>query len=257
VGNVCVWKPSPAATYSNYLVHKIFLEAGLPPSVIQFVPGSPAEVVKQCIDHKAFASLHFTGSTHIFRKLWKDITNNMDIYRGYPRIVGETGGKNFHLYHPSADVDSGVVQAIRSAFEYCGQKCSALSRAYVPESMWNKGGFKEKLVAQVGKITVGPCNEAQHFMGPVIGRPAFEKITGMVEKAKKEGGQVIAGGTWDDSKGFFIKPTVIETKDPKSCTMVEEIFGPVLTVYVYPDDKFEETCELIDSSSEYALTGAM
>ncbi|KAK4687431.1 1-pyrroline-5-carboxylate dehydrogenase, partial [Tremellales sp. Uapishka_1] len=256
VGNVVVWKPSPAATYSNYIVHKIFLEAGLPPSVIQFVPGSPPDVVKQCIDHKQFAGLHFTGSTQIFRKLWKDIANNLDLYRGYPRIVGETGGKNFHLYHPSADIKSGVVQAIRAGFEYSGQKCSALSRCYVPASLW-KGGFKETLIAETNKISIGPFSAFENFTGPVIGRPAFDKITSIITQAKKEGGEIIAGGEWDDSKGFFIKPTVIVTKDPQSLTMTTEIFGPVITVYVYEDADFEKTCELIDETTEYGLTGAV
>ncbi|OCF45052.1 1-pyrroline-5-carboxylate dehydrogenase [Kwoniella heveanensis CBS 569] len=256
VGNVCVWKPSPQATYSNYLVHKILLEAGLPPSVVQFVPGNPAEVVQQCIDHEKFAALHFTGSTHVFRKLWKDISSNLEKYRGYPRIVGETGGKNFHLYHPSADIKSGVVQAIRAAFEYSGQKCSALSRVYVPKSLWNNG-FKEELITQTEGITVGPCTEWNNFTGPVSGRPAFDKITGIIEQAKKEGGKVIAGGKWDDSKGFFIRPTVIETSDPQALTMTTEIFGPVMTVYVYEDADFEKTCELIDNTTEYALTGSI
>ncbi|WVW79912.1 1-pyrroline-5-carboxylate dehydrogenase [Kwoniella bestiolae CBS 10118] len=256
VGNVLVWKPSPMATYSNYLVHKIFLEAGMPPSVIQFVPGNPPEVVKQCIDHKAFAGLHFTGSTQIFRKLWKDISNNLDIYRGYPRIVGETGGKNFHLYHHSAEIKSGVHQAIRAAFEYSGQKCSALSRCYVPSSLWNNG-FKDQLVDETNKITIGPCTEWNHFTGPVIGRPAFEKITSIIEQAKKAGGEVIAGGEWDDSKGYFIKPTVIVTKDPKSVSMTQEIFGPVLTVYVYEDSEFDNMPKLIEDTTEYALTGSI
>ncbi|WWC60070.1 1-pyrroline-5-carboxylate dehydrogenase [Kwoniella dejecticola CBS 10117] len=256
VGNTVVWKPSPMATYSNYIVHKIFIEAGLPPSVIQFVPGNPPEVVKQCIDHKAFAGLHFTGSTQIFRKLWKDISNNLDIYRGYPRIVGETGGKNFHLYHQSAEIKSGVHQAIRAAFEYSGQKCSALSRCYVPASMWNNG-FKDLLVSETNKITIGPCTEWNHFTGPVIGKPAFEKITGIIAQAKKDGGEIIAGGSSDSSKGYFIQPTVILTKDPKSVSMTQEIFGPVLTVYVYEDSEYDNMPKLIQDTTEYALTGAI
>ncbi|WWC68847.1 1-pyrroline-5-carboxylate dehydrogenase [Kwoniella pini CBS 10737] len=256
VGNVIVWKPSPMATYSNYIVHKIFVEAGLPPAVIQFVPGNPPEVVKQCIDHKAFAGLHFTGSTQIFRKLWKDISNNLDIYRGYPRIVGETGGKNFHLYHQSAEIKSGVHQAIRAAFEYSGQKCSALSRCYVPSSLWNNG-FKDLLVSETNKITIGPCTEWNHFTGPVIGKPAFQKITGIIAQAKKDGGEIIAGGSSDDSKGYFVQPTVIVTKDPKSISMTQEIFGPVLTVYVYEDSEYDNMPELIEDTTEYALTGAI
>ncbi|RSH84624.1 1-pyrroline-5-carboxylate dehydrogenase [Apiotrichum porosum] len=256
VGNVVVWKPAPAATYSSYLVYKIFEEAGMPAGVIQFVPGSPPDIVKQCIDHKDFAGLHFTGSTHVFRKLWKDIAANLDIYRGYPRIVGETGGKNFHLYHPSADIKSGVVQAIRAAFEYSGQKCSALSRVYVPRSLW-EGGFQEELVKQAGSITIGPCTEFEHFTGPVIGRPSYDRITSIIEKAKAAGGEVIVGGKGDDSKGFFVEPTVIVTKDPKSISMTEEIFGPVMTVYVYEDAEYDQTLKLIDTTTEYGLTGAI
>ncbi|ORY29536.1 Aldehyde/histidinol dehydrogenase [Naematelia encephala] len=256
VGNVCVWKPSPMGTYSSYLVHKILLEAGLPPSVVQFVPGSPPEIVKQCIDHRAFAGLHFTGSTQVFRSLWKQIANNLDIYKGYPRIVGETGGKNFHLYHPTADTSSGVIQAIRAAFEYSGQKCSALSRIYVPRSLW-EGSFRDTLAAESNKVTVGPCTSFEYFTGPVIGKPAFDRIKSVIAQAKAEGGEILAGGECDDSKGYFIKPTVIVTKDPKSVTMVQEIFGPVLTVYVYEDADFEATCELIDTTTEYGLTGSI
>lgn len=256
LGNVCVWKPSPAATYSNYIVHKILLEAGLPPSVIQFVPGNPADVVKQCIDHKAFASLHFTGSTTIFRKLWKDIATNIERYKGYPRIVGETGGKNFHVYHPSADIETGVIQLIRSAFEYSGQKCSACSRAYVPRSLW-EGGFRDLLQKEVNAISLGPCTDYKHFLGPVIHRASFDKLTSAIEDAKKAGVEVLAGGKWDDSKGFFLHPTVLVTKDPKSDTMQRELFGPVVTVYVYEDADYEATCHLCDETSEYALTGAL
>ncbi|KAG9011830.1 1-pyrroline-5-carboxylate dehydrogenase [Tulasnella sp. JGI-2019a] len=256
VGNVVVWKPSPAATYSNYLVHQVFTEAGMPPGVIQFVPGPPPEVVAQCIAHRDFAALHFTGSTFVFKKLWKDIAANVDKYKSYPRIIGETGGKNFHLIHASGEVKTAVLQSVRSAFEYQGQKCSALSRLYVPISIWN-GGFKDQLLKEVKDISVGPVEDFSHFVGPVIGRPAFDKIMDYISKAKNSGGEILAGGTGDDSKGFFVQPTIILTKDPNSVTMVEEIFGPVLTVYVYEDDKFEETCHLIDKSSPYALTGAI
>ncbi|WWD16734.1 1-pyrroline-5-carboxylate dehydrogenase [Kwoniella shandongensis] len=256
VGNVVVWKPSPMATYAGYLVHKIFLEAGMPPSVIQFVPGDAPSVVKQAIDHRDFAGLHFTGSTHVFKQLWKNIANNLDVYRGYPRIVGETGGKNFHLYHPSADVKSGVVQAIRAAFEYSGQKCSALSRVYVPASLW-KNGFKDTLIEETEKVTVGPCTAWDNFTGPVINKVAFDKITGIITKAKEQGDEVIAGGSWDESKGYFIKPTVILTKNPKALTLTTEIFGPVITVYVYEDSEFEAMPKLIDETTEYALTGSI
>ncbi|KAF9024340.1 delta-1-pyrroline-5-carboxylate dehydrogenase [Hymenopellis radicata] len=256
VGNVVVWKPSPAATYSNYIVHQIFTEAGMPPGVIQFVPGPPPEVVAQAISHKSFAALHFTGSTFVFRKLWKDIAANVDSYKGYPRIVGETGGKNFHLVHESAEIKNAVVQTIRGGFEYSGQKCSALSRVYVSASVW-KNGFKDLLLSEVAKIKVGNPTEWSTFMGPVIGRPAYDKIMGYIQKAKDAGGEVLIGGTGDDSKGYFIQPTVILSKDPKSVTLVEEIFGPVITVFVFEDADYEKTIELIDETSEYGLTGAI
>ncbi|GLB34232.1 putative delta-1-pyrroline-5-carboxylate dehydrogenase [Lyophyllum shimeji] len=256
VGNVVVWKPSPAATYSNYLIHQIFTEAGVPPGVIQFVPGPPAEVVAQAISSPHFAALHFTGSTFVFKKLWKDISANLDVYRGYPRIVGETGGKNFHVVHRSAEVRNAVLQSVRAAFEYQGQKCSALSRLYVSRSVW-EGGFKDQLLEEIAKIKVGPPTDFTNFMGPVIGRPAYDKITGYIQKAKDAGGEVLIGGGADDSKGFFIQPTVILTKDPKSVTMVEEIFGPVITAYVFEDEDYEKTLDLIDSTTAYALTGAI
>nr|AFF60485.1 pyrroline-5-carboxylate dehydrogenase [Taiwanofungus camphoratus] len=256
VGNTVVWKPSPAATYSNYVVYQVFAEAGIPPGVIQFVPGPPEDVVGQAIAHPSFAALHFTGSTFVFKKLWKDIAANIDKYKGYPRIVGETGGKNFHLIHPSADIRNAVLQSIRGAFEYQGQKCSALSRLYVASSIW-RAGFREQLLAEVAKLKVGPPQDFANFIGPVIGRPAFEKITGYIKKAKEAGGEILAGGSADDSVGYYVQPTVILTKDPKSITMQEEIFGPVLTVYVYEDSDFEKTLELIDTTSPYALTGSI
>jgi len=251
-----VWKPSPAATYSNYLIHQIFTEAGLPPGVIQFVPGPPPDVVQQAIAHREFAALHFTGSTHVFRKLWKDIAGHLEGYRAYPRIVGETGGKNFHVVHRSAEVRNAVVQSVRGAFEYQGQKCSALSRLYVSSSLW-AAGFKEQLLEEVAKINVGPCTDWSNFMGPVIGRPAFDKIKGYIQKAKDAGAEILIGGSGDDSKGYFIQPTVILSKDPKMVTLVEEIFGPVVTVYLFDDADYEKTLDLIDNTTEYALTGAI
>ncbi|EIM88023.1 delta-1-pyrroline-5-carboxylate dehydrogenase [Stereum hirsutum FP-91666 SS1] len=256
VGNVVVWKPSPAATYANYITHQILLEAGIPPGVIQFTPGPPPEVVAQCINNPNFAALHFTGSTFVFRKLWKDIASNLDKYKGYPRIVGETGGKNFHLIHSSAEVKNAVLQTVRGAFEYQGQKCSALSRVYVASSVWTSG-FKDQLLEQVAKIKVGAPTDFSNFMGPVIGRPAFDKITSYIKKAKDAGGEILIGGSTDDSTGYFVQPTVILTKDPKSVTMQEEIFGPVLTIYVYEDADYEKTIELINTTSEYALTGSI
>ncbi|PPQ71585.1 hypothetical protein CVT26_010553 [Gymnopilus dilepis] len=256
VGNVVVWKPSPMATYSNYLVYQILAEAGVPPGVIQFVPGPPPEVVAQAINHPSFAGLHFTGSTFVFKKLWKDIAMNLDKYKGYPRIVGETGGKNFHVIHKSAEVRNAVLQSVRGAFEYQGQKCSALSRLYVSKSVW-EGGFKEQFLQEIAKIKVGPPHDWSNFMGPVINRPAYDKILGYVKKAKDAGGEVLIGGTGDDSKGYYIQPTVILSKDPKSITFVEEIFGPVVSVYVFEDDDFEKTLDLIDTTTEYGLTGSI
>ncbi|KAI0034343.1 delta-1-pyrroline-5-carboxylate dehydrogenase [Vararia minispora EC-137] len=258
VGNVVVWKPSPAATYSNYIVYQIMKEAGVPPGVIQFVPGVPDTVVQAAIGSPHFAALHFTGSTYIFRKLWKDIAMNVDKYITYPRLVGETGGKNFHVVHPSADVKNAVLQTIRGAFEYQGQKCSALSRLYVPESLWEaKDGFRDQLLAEISKIKAGDPTDFSNFMGPVIGKPAFDKIVSYIQKAKDAGGEVIVGGNGDDSKGYFVQPTVIVTKDPKSVTMQEEIFGPVITAYVYKDEDFERTLDLVNTTSQYALTGAI
>ncbi|TCD61362.1 1-pyrroline-5-carboxylate dehydrogenase [Steccherinum ochraceum] len=256
LGNVAVWKPSPAATYSNYIIYKIFEEAGVPPGVIQFVPGPPAEVVGQAIAHPEFAALHFTGSTFVFRKLWKDIASNLDKYRGYPRIVGETGGKNFHLVHPSAEIKNAVLQTVRAAFEYSGQKCSALSRIYVPSSLWNNG-FKEQLLNEVASLKVGSYKDFTTFIGPVINRAAYDKIIGYIGKAKEAGGEVLVGGTGDDSTGYFVQPTVIQSKDPKSVTMVEEVFGPVLTVFVYEDNNWEQTLDLVNTSSQYGLTGSI
>ncbi|KIK64598.1 hypothetical protein GYMLUDRAFT_39635 [Collybiopsis luxurians FD-317 M1] len=256
VGNVVVWKPSPAATYSNYIIHQIFTEAGVPPGVIQFIPGPPPEVVGQVLKHKQFAALNFTGSTFVFKKLWKDIAANLDNYKGYPRIVGETGGKNFHVVHKSAEIRNAVIQSVRGAFEYQGQKCSALSRLYVSSSLWN-GGFKDQLLSEVAKIKVGKPTEWDNFMGAVIGRPAFDKITSYIQKAKDAGAEILIGGTGDDSKGYFVQPTVIQTKDPHMVTMVEEIFGPVVTVYVFEDEDYEKTLQLIDTSTEYGLTGSI
>ncbi|GAA5982579.1 hypothetical protein JCM11641_002589 [Rhodosporidiobolus odoratus] len=261
-GNVLVWKPSPMATYSSWLVLQILHEAGLPKNVVQFLPcpngDATVSLCERVLSHRLFAGLHFTGSTHVFRHLWKQIGDNIDKYLSYPRIVGETGGKNFQLVHPSANVKAAVIGAIRGAFEYQGQKCSALSRLYVPKSLWEgKGNFKETLVEEVGKITVGSVTEFEHFMGPVISQASYDKILGYVEKAKQAGGEVIAGGSGDASKGFFVQPTVIVTTDPNSVTMKEEIFGPVLTAYIYEDDQFEETCKLIDQTTTYALTGCI
>ncbi|KAH9927071.1 delta-1-pyrroline-5-carboxylate dehydrogenase [Epithele typhae] len=252
LGNVAVWKPSPGAVYANYITHKIFTEAGVPPGVIQFVPGPAEEVVGQAISSPHFAALHFTGSTFVFKSLWKSIANNLDVYKSYPRIVGETGGKNWHLVHSSAEIKNAVNQTVRGSLEYQGQKCSALSRVYVSETAWS-GGFKEQLLAEVAKLKVGPASDWTNFIGPVIHRASYDKIMGYIKKAKDAGGEVLIGGSGDDSKGYFVQPTVILTADPESPTMVDEVFGPVLTIYVYKDADFEKTLDLIDNTSIYAF----
>ncbi|KPI44644.1 Delta-1-pyrroline-5-carboxylate dehydrogenase, mitochondrial [Cyphellophora attinorum] len=242
MGNVVVWKPSDYAIASNYLVYQILLEAGLPAGVIQFVPGDAVEVTNAVLGHKEFASLHYTGSTAVFRKLYGQIANGVaeGKYRGYPRIVGETGGKNFHLIHKSADLENAVNQTVRGAFEYQGQKCSACSRAYVPKSLWPE--FKEKLVKKVGALKVGPPEEFGNFIGPVIHENSFNKLKGVIDAAK------------DD------KDLELVTKDPGHKNLHTEFFGPILTAHVYDDapvDAFEKICRTIDGTSEYGLTGAV
>ncbi|KAF7513377.1 hypothetical protein GJ744_009798 [Endocarpon pusillum] len=261
MGNVVVWKPSPSAVASNYLVHQILLEAGLPPGVIQFVPGDAEEVTKTVLDHPLFAALHYTGSTAVFRKLYGQIAQGIvaGTYKGYPRIVGETGGKNFHLVHRSADVPNAVNNTIRGAFEFQGQKCSACSRAYVPTSMWED--FRSLLVTEVQKLKTGPPEELSNFIGPVIHEASFKKLSKVIEDAKYDDDlELVLGGTVDDSQGFFVQPTIYETKNPLHPNMSTEFFGPILTVYVYNDSDaraFEDICKTVDQTSDYALTGAV
>ncbi|KIE02042.1 delta 1-pyrroline-5-carboxylate dehydrogenase, partial [Metarhizium majus ARSEF 297] len=261
MGNVVVWKPSDFAIASNWLVYQILLEAGLPKDVIQFVPGNPEEITKTVLAHKEFTALHYTGSTAVFRKLYGAIGQGVaeGRYRSYPRIVGETGGKNFHLIHPSAEIDNAVKHTIRGAFEFQGQKCSATSRLYVPKSLWPE--FKQKLAAEVGKISVGePWNHA-NFCGPVIHAASFKKLSGAIDAAKADKElQLVAGGKYDSSKGYYVHPTIFETTNPAHKFLSTEFFGPILTAYVYDDaspDAFGKACELVDSTSEYGLTGAV
>lgn len=255
-GNVALWKPSPESVYSSWYVMQVLKEAGLPDGVIQFLPGEGADVGDPAIESEDLAGLHFTGSVGTFNHLWKKIGENINSYKTYPRIVGETGGKDFIFAHNTADVDRLAIAAVRGAFEYQGQKCSAASRMYVPKSIW--GNFKDAFVPEVNKIKVGDVEDFSNFMGAVISRKAFDKITGYIDYAKEaDDAEIIAGGTYDDSTGYFVDPTVIVTSDPKFKTMEEEIFGPVLTIYVYEDDDFEKTLDLCDSTSPYALTGAI
>lgn len=255
-GNVSIWKPATTSVYSSYFAMKMLQEAGLPDGVINFVPGSGPDVGDPVINSEHFSGLHFTGSTGTFQHLWKSIANNIEKYNSYPRIVGETGGKDFIFAHKSADVDALVVAALRAAYEYQGQKCSAASRMYVPKSIWPE--FKEKFVAEVKKIKMGDAEDFSNFMTAVIDQKAFKSITEYIDFVKDaDDAEVLIGGGYDDSKGYFVEPTLVQAHDPHFKTMKEEIFGPVLTVHVYEDNKFEETLELCDTTSPYALTGAI
>lgn len=261
LGNVVVWKPSDSAIASNWLLYKIFIEAGLPKDVIQFIPGEPEEVTKIVLGHRQFAALHYTGSTAVFRKLYGQIGEGIaeGRYVGYPRIVGETGGKNFHIIHPSADLENAAVQTVRGAFEFQGQKCSATSRVYVPKSAWPQ--FKEKLVEETEKLKIGVPWEPQNFIGPVIHTASFSKLSGAIEAAKKDSElELVTGGSFDNSKGFFVKPTVYRTTNPAHPYLKAEFFGPILTAYVYDDstpEGFVKACKLVDSTTEYGLTGSV
>ncbi|KAK7534661.1 Aldehyde/histidinol dehydrogenase [Phyllosticta citricarpa] len=261
MGNVVVWKPSPSAMLSNWLLYKILLEAGLPPNVIQFVPGDAQEVTKVVLGHREFSALHFTGSTAVFRSLYGQIASRVAEggYRGYPRIVGETGGKNFHLIHPSADVGNAVKQTVRGAFEFQGQKCSATSRIYVPASLWPE--FKQQIIDEVSALKIGPPNDFSNFIGPVIHDASFKKLSSVIDEAKSDSElKLVVGGKHDSSKGYFIHPTVYETRNPAHPLLSRELFGPVLVAHVYDDaapNAFANICKTIDSATDYALTGSI
>lgn len=256
MGNTVVWKPASSLVYTPYLFMRILEEAGLPAGVINFVPGSGASVGDICLADPRLAGIHFTGSTPVFQQMWKTIGNNISSYTSYPRIVGETGGKDFVFVHSSAEPQEVVTALVRGSFEYQGQKCSAASRAYIPKSLWP--AVEEGLRRDIGRIKMGPTTDFSNFVSAVIDKSAFSAITSFITYTKEnEGGEVIIGGGFDDSVGYFIEPTVILAKDPKFKTMVEEIFGPVLTVFVYEDEAFEETLELCDTTSAYGLTGAI
>jgi 1-pyrroline-5-carboxylate dehydrogenase len=258
MGNTVLWKPASTSSLSNYVTFKIFQEAGLPDGVMSFLP-SAGRVAGEAINHPTFGGLHFTGSTQTFNTLWQQIGNNLDNYISYPRIVGETGGKNFHLIHPSADITHASCNTIRGSFEYQGQKCSATSRLYAPKSRWAE--MKEKLISLHSTIHQGQPDDFSTFMTAVIDKAAYTDHTKYIDMAKASPEcEIIAGGGYSDEKGWFIEPTIILTTNPKFTTMEEEIFGPVLTVYVYDDsepDFWEKTCKLIDSTSPYALTGGI
>jgi 1-pyrroline-5-carboxylate dehydrogenase len=256
MGNVVVWKPAHAAALSNWYVFKLLEEAGLPPGVINFVPGDAVQVSDVLLSHRMLAGIHFTGSTTVFRALWKRVGENLASYASYPRIVGETGGKDFIMAHESADVEALAVGIVRGAYEYQGQKCSAASRAYIPDTIWPQ--VRDRVVAMIGDIRVGDVADFRNFMGAVIDRRAFDRIRGHLEQAKHDPGvKVLAGGGTDDTVGYFVQPTLLQVDDPGYKLMCEEIFGPVLAVNVYPAGKWRETLEVVDRTSPYALTGAV
>lgn len=255
-GNTVVWKPSETQIYSAVVIMDLFEEAGLPPGVINLIYTDGPEVGDIVFKHREFAGLHFTGSTKVFQQLWKEIGMNIEKYRSYPRVVGETGGKDFIVAHADADAVQVAVACLRGAFEFQGQKCSAASRAYISASLWPD--VKERLIADLKTVKMGSVEDFGNFVNAVIDERSFDKIAAYIDGEKKNPkAEIISGGNYDKSEGYFIEPTVIVTTDPKSTTMCEEIFGPVLTVYVYEDDQWEETLELVDNTSPYALTGAI
>ena len=256
MGNAVVWKPAATATLSNYHFFRLLEEAGLPPGVINFVPGNAVEISDTLLADRMLAGIHFTGSTPVFHSLWKTVGGNLDRYHSYPRLVGETGGKDFVVAHASADVDALAVALVRGAFEYQGQKCSAASRAYIPDSIWP--AVRQRMTDMMATIRMGDVADFRNFMGAVIDARAFGKIKGYLDAARKDAGvSVVAGGGADDSDGWFIEPTVVQVEDPGYRLMCEEIFGPVLTVYAYPERQWAETLRLVDETSPYALTGAV
>jgi 1-pyrroline-5-carboxylate dehydrogenase len=254
LGNTVVWKPASTAMLSAHYVLELLEAAGLPPGVINFVPGDAAEISEVCLSHPDLAGVHFTGSTGVFNSMWKTIGANMSRYRSYPRIVGETGGKDFIIAHPSADAQAVAVAIARGGFEYQGQKCSAASRVYVPKSLWKE--VRDATVGMMGDIRQGDVRDFRNFVSAVIDRKSFDKISGYIDDAKKNA-TVIAGGTVNDKDGYFVAPTLIEAKEPGYRLMCEEIFGPVVTAYVYDDAKWAETLDVVDRTSPYALTGAV
>lgn len=256
MGNVVVWKPSNTQVYSANVLMEIFKKAGVPDGVINLIYPSGPDAADVIFNHKDFAGIHFTGSTEVFQNIWQTIGNNIHKYRSYPRIVGETGGKDFIMAHKSADAKEVAVALSRGAFEFQGQKCSAASRAYIPSNLWED--VKKYMVADLKSMKMGPTEDFTNFINAVIDEKSFDKLSKYISEAKKDKNvEVIFGGKCDKSKGYFIQPTVLKAKNPKYVTMCEELFGPVLTVYVYNENKFKETLELVDSTSIYALTGSI
>jgi len=256
MGNTVVWKPAGTASLSNYYVMKLFEAAGLPPGVINFVPGDAIQISDRLLADRRLAGIHFTGSTAVFQSLWRTVGERIDQYAAYPRLVGETGGKDFVIAHPSADPEAVAVALVRGAYEYQGQKCSAASRAYIPQSLWNE--VRDRMVAMIDEIKMGDVADFRNFMGAVIDAKSHAKLAGYLAQAKKDRGvKIVAGGGADDKRGYFVEPTLIQVSNPTYRTMCEELFGPVLTVYVYPDRQWKQTLRLVDGTSPYALTGAV
>jgi 1-pyrroline-5-carboxylate dehydrogenase len=256
MGNTVVWKPSDSQVFSAKIIIDVFKEAGVPAGVINVVFGDPIMITDTILAHPDFAGVHYTGSTFVFKEIWKKIGNNIHTYKTYPRIVGETGGKDFVLAHPSANIKQVVTGITRGGFEFQGQKCSAASRAYIPESLWP--AVKEQLIKDVKSMKMGSPEDFSNFITAVIHEGSFDKLANFIDQAKKDSeAEIIVGGNYDKSKGYFIEPTVIVTSNPKYATMETELFGPVVTIYIYEDAKWKETLSLVDETSEYALTGAI
>ncbi len=256
MGNVAIWKPASSAVYPAYFIMQLFKEAGLPDGVINFIPGRGSVVGPLVMDHPNLAGVHFTGSTSVFQNMWEHIGGNIKQYASYPRIVGETGGKDFCIAHESVNQDALVTAMVRGAFEFQGQKCSAMSRAYIPSTIWPE--IEENLLKEMATITMGDPSDFSNFVNAVIDKNSFDSIKDFIDDASNsDDAEIIFGGTCDDSVGYFIEPTIILTKDPKFRTMCEEIFGPVLTIYLYDPSEWKETLEVVDSTSPYALTGCV
>ena len=256
MGNTVVWKPASSTVYSNYQVFKLFEAAGLPPGVINFVPGNAGTISDVLLHHPELAGIHFTGSTEVFQKMWRTVGDEIAKYKTYPRLVGETGGKDFILAHPSADPDALITGIVRGGFEYQGQKCSAASRVYIPDSLWNR--IKERLIETTNSLSIGDVSDFRNFMGAVIDRAAFQRLSGYIEEARRSAdAQIIAGGETDDSVGYFVRPTLIQVRKPDYRTMCEELFGPVVTLYVYPEKQWKEILSVVDRTSPYGLTGGV
>ncbi|MEW5931551.1 MAG: L-glutamate gamma-semialdehyde dehydrogenase [Gemmatimonadota bacterium] len=256
LGNVAIWKPAASAMFSSHYIMRLLEEAGLPPGVINMLPGDPVMISDVLLKDRALAGIHFTGSTAVFQHIWKTVGNNISNYAGYPRLVGETGGKDFIVAHASADVEALAVAIVRGGYEYQGQKCSAASRIYVPDSIWP--AVRERTLAMMAEIKVGDPADFRNFMGAVIDRKAYDKITGYIKHAQQaDDVEVIAGGGFSDEQGYFIEPTLVQAQDSAYQLMCEEVFGPVVSLYVYPEAKWEDTLRVVDRTTPYALTGAI